>query len=287
MRPLTLNKDIIEQMVEDFREQLMNQKTFTNDIKYSRNLKEYTMNKGTEEKARLNFTTDAYIQMMNLVTTCPNEVGWHGTVTRISEKEFLVDKILVFPQIVSGTDVTPNEEAFAAWMQPFFEDDEDDTIQRMRFHGHSHVNMGTTPSGTDDRYQADMLGNIKDYYIFLITNKRAERNIMIYDIANNIFYEKDDVIVDIIQADGNKLGAWTTEQLKLVQTRTAPETRIVTAPTGAVTKHGEEKTKMYFDPVMQLWVTVQGNRKLYSYADPTKTKKPLQFEIKEGERVWI
>ena len=238
MRPLNLTEDLISQMVDDFRRQLTEQHFITDQIKYSKDLKEYTKKTENTDKVKVYFTPASYLQMMNLVNHCPEEIGWHGTVTRLNEKAFLIDKILVFPQIVSAATVTPDETAFANWMMQFFEDDEDDTIQRMRFHGHSHVNMGTTASGTDDRYQGDMLPNIKDFYIFLITNKRAEHNIMIYDIENNVYYNKADIALDIMQSDDTSLADWTKKQMEQVQTHKTPETQVVKKP--ETTEQGEK-----------------------------------------------
>ena len=43
-------------------------------------------------------------------------------------------------------------------------------------HGHSHVNMGTSPSATDTKLQEDHLAQLQDndFYIFLIVNKKRE-----------------------------------------------------------------------------------------------------------------
>lgn len=310
MRPLKLTTNLVDELTEEFRKQLESHSAHTDRINYSKNLSDIfkkTTGSTPFEKVCVNFTPDTYLQMMQLVNTCTDEIGWHGTVQRVSEKKFIIDKILVFPQIVSGTEVTPDETEFNKWMLQFFEDDEDDTIQRMRFHGHSHVNMGTTPSGTDDRYQGEMLGNIKDYYIFLITNKRAEHNIMIYDVKNNLYLEKSDITLGIELTDGTSLASWTTEQMKQVTHRSAVttaasiagypgyrrETSIVTRPEMTVEDyHDQQQIEMeeerallekqttirknakagtYYDPALKLWVVVSHKgKKQFFVTDPRR-----------------
>jgi len=69
----------------------------------------------------------------------------------------------------------------------------DDEINNLRFHGHSHVNMSVTPSSTDTGYQDDMLQNVNDYYIFAIHNKNGSYWLALYDVENNMCYEKEDI----------------------------------------------------------------------------------------------
>ena len=304
MRPLKLTPKLIGELTDEFREQLQEYNTHTDRINYSKNLSDIFKKTSDEktEKIQVNFTADAYLKMMQLVSTCPDEIGWHGTVQRVSDTKFIVDEILVFPQIVSGTEVTPDETAFNKWMLQFFEDDEDTTIQRMRFHGHSHVNMGTTPSGTDDRYQADMLGNIKDYYIFLITNKKADHNVMVYDVQHNRYLDKTDIILGIELSNDINLADWTNEQMKLVTKRstifkeTKRETTIVTKPNLTVEEYFDEQqaleqlemeaelnksrkdaqkdqTKVHYNTTLKLWVVEnhKGGKQFFTY-DPRKGK---------------
>lgn len=144
-------------------------------------------------KAVLKFSTTAWYKMTTLVKKCDKEVAWHGLVTRGEcPGEFIVSDVILFPQVVTGATVTSDEAKYTNWI--LLKDDA--TFAKMRMHGHSHVNMLTNPSGVDTTYQKQLLDNgVDDFYIFLITNKRKEIWVNIYDVANNIIYETKDVTV--------------------------------------------------------------------------------------------
>lgn len=161
------------------------------------------------KKAELIYSEQAANKIKMLVNLCSDEVGWHGTAHR-DEKEnniFYIDDIFVFPQEVTGTTVTPDETEYAMWLAGL----EDDTFNHLRFHGHSHVNMNTNPSGTDTSYQSDMLQNLEDFYIFGIFNKRDDNWMTIYDVENNIIYEDEDIIYE---NKFNPEATWAAAQIK-------------------------------------------------------------------------
>ena len=98
------------------------------------------------------FSSKAYIKILTLVDQCESEVGWHGIVVKAENKPiFLIKDILIFPQYVSGTSVIPDTEEYAVWTVEQMKDPEH--FKKIRYHGHSHVNMGVFSSGTDNGYQ--------------------------------------------------------------------------------------------------------------------------------------
>lgn len=149
------------------------------------------------EKAILRFTATAYVKMQYLLAKFDSEVAWHGTVERTSEdkSEFLITDILLYPQTVTGTTVNTDQAEYENWLFNL----DDDTFNHMRFQGHSHVNMGVTPSGTDLNHQEMLLTQVTDddYYIFAIWNKKNARTIMIYDKKRNLYFDSKDVEVEI------------------------------------------------------------------------------------------
>lgn len=166
-----------------------------------------------EEKIVIAFSETAEKKMYYLIQECEKEVGWHGLVDR-TENGFFVKDIIVFPQEVTGATVTSDDEKYPMWMlsQP------DEVYNKIRFHGHSHVNMGTTPSGVDDTYQEQMIQQFlsspvdeNNFYIFGIFNKKGDYWLNIYDIFNNKFYETDDISYIFYQPDEQ---AWAKEQIK-------------------------------------------------------------------------
>lgn len=155
-------------------------------------------------KAKLYFTTLAWLKMVSLVSSFNKEVQWHGTVEQINENTWKVNDILTFPHEATGATVTSKQEEYEEWINTL----DDNTFNQLRFHGHSHVEMGVTPSDVDMKYREKVIQNISpndtsSYYIFLILNKRNEITIEIYDIAKNIVYKNlKDIEVVVETEDG-------------------------------------------------------------------------------------
>lgn len=154
-----------------------------------------------EKNAQLFFTPKALIKMHALVRSFSCEVEWHGTVKRVDETTFLVEDFLVFPHEATGTSVISNQTEYEKWLDSL----DEETFNALRFHGHSHVNMAVSPSCVDTSYRANIINNFgtpsKDddyFYIFLITNKRQEINVEIYDLQNNVSYGTSDVSIDVM-----------------------------------------------------------------------------------------
>ena len=62
-------------------------------------------------------TTEAYLQINLLVNQSSNELAWHGVVEKINN-DYLISRILVYPQTVTGTTVDADEEEYAKWLCP-------------------------------------------------------------------------------------------------------------------------------------------------------------------------
>ena len=147
-----------------------------------------------EEKPTIIFTDKTIKMVRALVDECEKEIAWNGTVTWDQESNtYTVDNIIMFPQIVTGTSVDVDETKYAMWLSTL----SDDTFNRLRFHGHSHVRMPVNPSGVDTSYQKDMLAQISDFYIYMIFNKNGAMYACIYNIIENRFYDVSDINLDI------------------------------------------------------------------------------------------
>lgn len=146
-------------------------------------------------RAKLVFKPEAFAKMQLLIMKCSGEVGWHGLVER-NENTFTVTDILVYPQQVTGATITTDQPEYEKWnMEVPLEQ-----FTKMRFHGHSHVNMGTTPSGVDVKSKETLLSCIREgqFYIFMIWNKSLDYSVEIYDATGDyLVYEKCDVDVEI------------------------------------------------------------------------------------------
>ena len=203
MRRISLTPEQREAALNDFMTQLQAAKTTSSKIGFS-----VTMPAITDvEKAIIRFKPSAYNKMRNLININDKEVGWHGTISRTANV-FTIEDILLFPQEVTGAAVIPDATEYTTWLNEI----PDDTFNKMRFHGHSHVNMGVTPSGTDTTFQENITQNLEDFYVFIITNKAGAIWASIVDVVNNLIYETADITVKIpVSAEAQ----WATEQTAL------------------------------------------------------------------------
>jgi len=169
-----------------------------------------------EKRVRVQFTPAAYAKMLALIHGFATEVAWHGIVTKVSDALFRISDILVYPQTVTGTSVRTEEQEYTKWLL----DHDDSTFNALRMQGHSHVNMRTSPSGTDTDDQKTILGQMGSdckFYIFMIWNKKLEHNIWVYDLEANLLYEDGDVDVSIGE-DGIDLSGFVAGAKELVKT---------------------------------------------------------------------
>lgn len=146
------------------------------------------------KKTTLWFSTLAYFKMYGLIDSFDSEVAWHGVAERV-DGGYLVSDILVYPQEVTGATVNTDQKGYEQWLMGL----DDETFNRVRFQGHSHVNMGVTPSGVDTTHQSRIVEQLgeDDFYIFVIANKKHKFYARILDGRDNIEYETSDIEVKV------------------------------------------------------------------------------------------
>ena len=188
-KPIFLTEDNIDRAVSEFRKSLEGKisdgkVSFSKVFSYAENV-----------KANVLFTPVAYAKMVSVLHHFDSEVAWHGAVTRQGDNTFIISDIDVFPQIVTGSDVTTDQEKYQRWFITASERFGNDMLMQ----GHSHVNFSPTPSSVDETYYEQMLSQLggQGFYVFMIFNKRMEHTIRIYDYDNNVFYEDQDIHVGL------------------------------------------------------------------------------------------
>lgn len=180
-----------------------------------------------DRKAEIIFSPEAWIKMFALVDGFSTEVQWHGLVSRSTENRFIIEDILVFSHTATGATVTSDAEEYSAWLN----DVTDDDFNKLKMHGHSHVNMHVSPSPVDMDYRQNVVNNFAtvpaegedQFYIFLIFNKRREFSGQIFDIKNNALYETKEISIDVV-ADGDYISDFMYEARKVVKDPPTPLT---------------------------------------------------------------
>lgn len=204
---LRLEEADIEKALTEMKNKLINNKLESGKFDFSFKLDPITA------KTKILFTQSVFVKMFELVRQTSTEIGWHGTVERI-EGGFLITDIFCYPQVVSAAKVVTDDLKYAEWMQSL----PNDKFNKLRFHGHSHVNMGVTPSVTDDKYREGLLSQLTNdmFYIFLIVNKKSDFNFIVYDMANNQCLVNADCSFGVID-DEDHIDDFVSESAKMVE----------------------------------------------------------------------
>lgn len=211
MRPYKMTKPLLNQIKKDFLEKLNKfDLSSTNfNFKYDVAFKE-------EQATTLNVlcSPTAYHKMQNLVKNTSSEIAWHMLVERINKNTLYISDVLVYPQTVTASTVTTDDIKYPTWLMEL----DDDTFNKLRGQGHSHVNMTTNPSGVDTGYYTDLLRTVKSgFYLFIILNKRNDMFIQVIDVDNNIVYENKDIVFEVASKTYNE-SSWYAEQMVNIET---------------------------------------------------------------------
>lgn len=214
--------------------------------------------------SKIFIVSEALETMRQYVKLCPYEIGWFGTV--LVEKDIMViDKVFLFEQEVSSTETDINSEAIAKFVEDLFEneniDNPADIVNRMRVWGHSHVDMGTTPSGQDNKTMEEMGENVKDtnlpFMVRIIATKNSELKIDIwyYDIGiriNNVNWE----VYYPVKIDTDAITEEISKKVKMIK-YTPPTAKNVVR----VTEKGKShiKTEKEFE---EIWIEHFGEQEI-------------------------
>ena len=154
------------------------------------------------ERPKIHFTLAAQAKIDALVFSSDIEIGWHMLMYLDRGTYYVVD-IILYPQLATAATVEGDDEHYAHWIASI----SDEEFSMLRGQGHSHVNMSVKPSGVDINFYEKMLTVAKDYYLFMIANKRGETEFIFYDIKKNRMYFKEDLH---ISSDAD---VWADEQI--------------------------------------------------------------------------
>ena len=224
-REINTTNESIQAILQAFRECVAKTSMADGKIHF-----DYTF--GTiQRRAKIQFAESAWIKMQTLIREFDTEIGWDGICKRGEGDTYIVSDILVHPQTVTGATVRTDREEYSKWFRQFVDNDE--VFCNLRFQGHSHVNMGVTPSGTDTADWKGLLDDLgpDDFYLFMIWNKRGEKTVRLYDFAKNTLFETADCDIEVLDGPA---GIVTF----LKDARTQVKTATVAAAAAGTTHYG-------------------------------------------------
>ena len=202
MKPINMTKEAKVKLFEEFTKKFMKE---LDDFEFNMNDNKmsfsFDVSQQAKEKVTIMYTQQAYLRMMALVDYYDTEVGWYGLVEQLSDKLYLVYDVKLCKQYVNGAKVDTEDEDTLE----FFNSLTDDEAEHLHFQAHSHVRMSTSASSIDLRNQADVVKNMgkSGFYIFQIWNKNLDISTYLYDLDNNVFYDKKDIIIEIDDETGS------------------------------------------------------------------------------------
>jgi hypothetical protein len=205
-------------------------------------------------------TSEAYVKMRTLVDKTSSEIGWYGFVTKLPglDNTYVIEDIIVYPQKVTGATCEQDEDRLFEFEMSLTTEQ----VRARRFQGHSHVNMGVTPSGVDENFYQDLLSQVRDYYIIMVTNKRSDYHIRFYDMENNIMYT--DVELKVLLDNGTGVDQWYQEAIDNNLTKPTP---VVSGLTGNMNNFQgsifdddswykrRDPDKTIWDPYLDEWIS--------------------------------
>lgn len=170
-------------------------------------------------------TADAYIKMTALIQKYDTEVAAHFLVRNI-DRQYIIHDVLIFPQTVTGVTVDGIDIDYQTWLHNVPEEQ----FKELRGHVHSHVEMGVTPSGVDEHYYTGLMSQVSDYYLTMVTNKKQDYHIRLYDVTNNILYT--DLTFKILLSNDKAVNDWLADYKELIVKPTIHHARVA-APNDA------------------------------------------------------
>lgn len=242
-------------------------------------IKEYLESKNIPDP-RWYVTATAYTKMKMLVQKHSKEIGWYGTVEKHPNNQYIINDIIVYPQHVSGATCEQDESKIFDFEMSLTTEQ----VNTRRFQAHSHVNMATSPSVTDETFYNQLMNQVTDYFMIAILNKSGSIYTRFYDIEHNIIYT--DVPIWVIDESGVCIDKWVKDQLdtKITERHTPV---ISYYKTEYAHKDEDEKPTLYWDPRTKTGITAEDYKKKYkTYPKGHKKKeKSSRISAKELEEI--
>lgn len=148
-----------------------------------------------KDRVTIIYSPKAYLRMQALVDFFDTEVSWYALVEKLADRIYRIYDVRVCKQYVNGVKVDTDDDS----TREFYDSLPDDEVNHLHCQCHSHVRASTDASEVDIQNQLDILSNVgnKGFYIFQIWNKQGDINTYLYDMDDNVYYDRKDVDIEI------------------------------------------------------------------------------------------
>lgn len=167
---------------------------------------------------RILITPEAYKDMYQLVNLVDTEVGWVGSVGKVG-CDFLIKEIFLLDQEVHSTTTEISPEGLSKFAMKMMSERSDgmDVVNSIRFWGHSHVRMSTSPSGQDDQQMRVFSQACEDFFIRGILNKNGRMEFTVYIFGIGVEIHDAEWSIYAPQEDEALESRWQVEIAKKVK----------------------------------------------------------------------
>lgn len=184
----------------------------------------------TETAPDIQFTPIALKWIKAIVDEHNGEVGFLGLVEEISGAYVITEVFYPKHCLVTSTtcEIAPEGEVELA--QRLIDENRAEDVAKVRFWGHSHHTMGTTPSGQDDTQALEKMRNNGAYFIRAICNKSGEMSVSFFDHTRQLKFENvkwsvcnnyDAIMQDVISAVNMELN--NEEKVQAIRKAVSPK----------------------------------------------------------------
>jgi hypothetical protein len=194
---------------------------------------------------RIIIKLSALLKMKGYVEHCDNEIAWLGLVEKDGTTYTIVDVDLM-QQDVSSATAEIHEKGLQEYAERFISKGDFETLSKIRLWGHSHVNMDTTPSSTDEE-TFEEYGENCEYFIRIIANKKGKLTVDFVDMIEDLRFdnvpwevEYPDDIVDLLNRIDETKDLLSRLEKKLAEYQEAMYTAIENDVKASIKKHVTE-----------------------------------------------
>ena len=175
-------------------------------------------------------TSIALAKMKCYIDGCTDEIGWFFTASQDVQNSriYYIKDCYLFPQQVHATTTEIDNDKLTDFATKLLmEENGMDIWNELRGWGHSHVNMGVSPSGQDDNQMEFFSRAGQPFFVRIIANKKGELKIDLYNYETGVAFidvpwievpvEGDREIVQQIQALQARLDKSREEREKFLK----------------------------------------------------------------------
>jgi proteasome lid subunit RPN8/RPN11 len=145
----------------------------------------------------IHFTRKAMKWITAMVEEHTEEVGWLGIIEETGDYDFTVTEIF-YPkhELATGSTCEIDPNGSMELMNKLMDAGRDEDIAKVKLWGHSHHNMGVSPSGQDEKMALEMAHDNGDYLLRIICNKKGDMDVTFYDMSKGLKISDLDYTLD-------------------------------------------------------------------------------------------